>query len=105
MKGLTCHIAFDLLSLERDKREAKCQVIRVTHPHMHTQTETERDECFIINPKPTRHSLDINRKLSIPVKTIVTGGTCSVWQPQDFHVLFCKCACSCCWAPVSPQTC
>lgn len=47
-KGLTCHIAFDFLSLEQDKREAKCQVIRVTHPHMHTQTETERDECFII---------------------------------------------------------
>lgn len=51
MKGLTCHIAFDLLSLEQDKREAKCQVIRVTHPHMHTQTETERDECFIIKPQ------------------------------------------------------
>lgn len=47
-KGLTCHIAFDLLSLEEDKRDAKCQVIRVTHPHMHTQTETGRDECFII---------------------------------------------------------
>lgn len=51
MKGLTCHIAFDLLSLEQDKREAKCQVIRVMHPHMHTQTETERDECFIIKPQ------------------------------------------------------
>lgn len=51
MKGLTCHNAFDLLSLEQDKREAKCQVIRVTHPHMHTQTETERDDCFIIKPQ------------------------------------------------------
>lgn len=50
MEGLTCHIAFDLLSLEQDKRDAKCQVIRVTHPHVHTQTETGGggDECFII---------------------------------------------------------
>lgn len=44
MKGLTCHIAFDLPSLEQDKREAKCQVIQVTHPHTHMYTHTERVE-------------------------------------------------------------
>lgn len=43
MKGLTCHIAFDLLSLEQDKRGAKCQVIQVTHPQMHISAHTGRD--------------------------------------------------------------
>lgn len=43
MKRLTCHIAFDLLSLEQDKREAKCQVIQVTHPHTHVHTRKERE--------------------------------------------------------------
>lgn len=43
MKRLTCHIAFDLLSLEQDKREAKCQVIQVTHPHTHVHTRGKRE--------------------------------------------------------------
>lgn len=98
MKGWACHIAFDLLSLEQDKREAKCQVIQVTHPQTHAWLHTKAagwgDECFIIKPKTHQpfggwHILTVS--LSFWYKIIVTGGTRSVCQPQDFHALFYEC--------------
>ena len=49
MKGLTCHIAFDLLSLEQDKRGAKCQVIQVTHPHTRISTQRGKGRLMFYN--------------------------------------------------------
>lgn len=54
------------------------------------------------NPTAILRVACINRKLIILGKIIVTGGTRSVCQPQDFHALFNECVCSCCWAPVKP---
>lgn len=48
MKGSTCHVAFDLLSLEEDERGGKCQVIQVTHI---LHREGWLDECFTIKPR------------------------------------------------------
>lgn len=94
MKGLTCHTAFDLLSLEQDKRGAKCQVIQVTHPQTHISAHREGfgDEWFIIkkpqNPPAILWMACKNSKMIIFMKIIVTGGTRSACQPQDFHALF-----------------
>ena len=106
MKGLTCHIAFDLLSLEQDKRGAKCQVIQVTHPHTRISTQRGKGRLMFYNktsnPPAILWMAGKNSKLIIFIEIIVTGGTRAACQPQDFHALFHECVCSCCRGPVSP---
>lgn len=67
----------------------KWRILKRTYPH------TERDfgdEWFIIkkpqNPPAILWMACKNSKMIIFMKIIVTGGTRSACQPQDFHALF-----------------
>lgn len=53
VKGLTCHIAFDLLSLEHNKKgsQMSSDTSDASSNHISTQREGWGDEWFIIKPK------------------------------------------------------
>lgn len=107
MKGLTCHIAFDLLSLEEDKRRGKCRVIQVTLPQTHISAHRGmgRWMAYNKNPRPSGHSVHVKKKqqtskLNIFMEIIVDGDARSESKQKDFH----ECLCFCCRGHVSPWT-